>query len=42
MINRESEFSQQLLWAAFLILLLLISWTKISDYDFWWHLNLGR
>jgi len=40
--DRDSEFSQQVLWTAFLGLLLLISWTKISDYDFWWHLNLGR
>lgn len=30
------------LWWGFLVLLALISTTKIADYDFWWHLNLGR
>ncbi len=30
------------IWLPFVAMVVLISMTKISDYDFWWHLGLGK
>lgn len=36
------KHAERFVWGAFLCFLFLISWTQITDYDFWYHLNLGR
>lgn len=37
-----SALDRKAIILSFVLLLLFISATKISDYDFWWHLKLGE
>lgn len=40
--HRNNRFFSWCLISTFVVLLVGVAVTKVADYDFWWHLNLGR
>ena len=40
--HRNNRVFSWCLISTFVVLLVGVAVTKVADYDFWWHLNLGR